>query len=668
MKTMPFKNLAAVALTLAAALSAPRAHAASAAWNVDGNATWSANASWSPAAAPGNTSGDNTDIATFSLPLTAASTVTVDTGRYIGGISFGNNSTKGYTLSGGSINLNNGGVIQTLSTDGVHAETISSAIKIDGGSGSTATFTAGAANGSANFAIGAVTGSAATGGLTTLTLNGTRVGATSSMDTISGIIGNGSGGGKLAIIKDGAGTWYLTAGNTFSGGLTIKAGTLTLGTSPTAGGNGTIYLGDTAATGANATLTLYNTNSFANVLTVQSGSSGTKTIRNSTVGANPTYNGTITMNDNLTAIGGGSGSLTFGTGATINLNANTLTLNGGTLTCNGVISGSGNVTQAAAGTSTLNAANTFTGVTKVSAGTLSLGNAFALQNSVLDTANSIVGNATAGLKTNQTALTLGGLTGNKDLSTVFTTTSGGYSGNLTALTINPGTGVTNSYSGNITDGAAGMTLTKNGNGTQILSGNNLYTGTTTVSAGTLLVDVGHTGAGAYSVSSGGTLGGTGSITTAANAGIMFTDGAALSPGDNSASNLTFALGLGVFDISAMATNSKLLFTLGTNSDKLTLTTGTLSIGTLNSGEFAFTLGTGFGAGTYTLFHTAATITATSLDIATFALDDSYNGNLQYGNSNQDIQLLVTAVPEPATWALLAFSLTTVMVLRRRRNS
>ena len=30
--------------------------------------------------------------------------------------------------------------------------------------------------------------------------------------------------------------------------------------------------------------------------------------------------------------------------------------------------------------------------------------------------------------------------------------------------------------------------------------------------------------------------------------------------------------------------------------------------------------------------------------------------------------LVAAVPEPATWALLAFSMTTVLVLRRRRNS
>jgi len=32
----------------------------------------------------------------------------------------------------------------------------------------------------------------------------------------------------------------------------------------------------------------------------------------------------------------------------------------------------------------------------------------------------------------------------------------------------------------------------------------------------------------------------------------------------------------------------------------------------------------------------------------------------------DIYLEV--VPEPATWALLAFSLTTVVVLRRRRNT
>jgi len=211
-----------------------------------------------------------------------------------------------------------------------------------------------------------------------------------------------------------------------------------------------------------------------------------------------------------------------------------------------------------------------------------------------------------------------------------------------------------------------LALSKQGSGTQTLTGNSTYSGGTTVSAGTLLVDGAHTGAGAYNVSA-GTLGGTGSITTALNAGITFANGAALSPGDNSASNFSAALGSGVFDISAMATNSKLLFTLDTvgGSDKVTLTTGTLSVGTLNSSEFAFTLGGGIGAGTYTLFDTNSAINYTSLDTASFALNGSYNGSLQFANGTQDIQLIVSAVPEPSTWALLAFSLMTVMVLRRR---
>jgi len=41
-------------------------------------------------------------------------------------------------------------------------------------------------------------------------------------------------------------------------------------------------------------------------------------------------------------------------------------------------------------------------------------------------------------------------------------------------------------------------------------------------------------------------------------------------------------------------------------------------------------------------------------------------NLQWNDTTNAIELNVTAVPEPSTWALLAISLTTVMVLRRRR--
>jgi autotransporter-associated beta strand protein len=154
------------------------------------------------------------------------------------------------------------------------------------------------------------------------------------------------------------------------------------------------------------------------------------------------------------------------------------------LTLSTAITGTGDFTFDGPGSLTLSAANTFSGATSVSAGTLTLSNASAIQNSALDTGSSIAGTASAGLKTTVTALTLGGLTGNKNLASVFTTTSGGYSG-VTALTLNPGSDATPSYSGIIADGASNMTLTKTGLGTQTLTAANTYSGATNVSAGTL---------------------------------------------------------------------------------------------------------------------------------------------------------------------------------------
>ena len=69
-------------------------------------------------------------------------------------------------------------------------------------------------------------------------------------------------------------------------------------------------------------------------------------------------------------------------------------------------------------------------------------------------------------------------------------------------------------SGNIT-GASGGNLTKSGPGKLALSGTNNFAGTTTVSAGTLLVNGAKTGTGLVTVNSGATLGGTGSIAGAA---------------------------------------------------------------------------------------------------------------------------------------------------------
>ena len=50
--------------------------------------------------------------------------------------------------------------------------------------------------------------------------------------------------------------------------------------------------------------------------------------------------------------------------------------------------------------------------------------------------------------------------------------------------------------------------------------------------------------------------------------------------------------------------------------------------------------------------------------------DLWTSSITEGQSftfNQATGDLVASVPKPATWALLAFSLTTVMVLRRRRR-
>jgi autotransporter-associated beta strand protein len=73
----------------------------------------------------------------------------------------------------------------------------------------------------------AVTGTATTGHTTTLTFGGSGSGST----TLSGVIGNGSAGGSLglSVAQSGSGPVILSGNNTFTGGVTISSGTLTLG-------------------------------------------------------------------------------------------------------------------------------------------------------------------------------------------------------------------------------------------------------------------------------------------------------------------------------------------------------------------------------------------------------------------------------------------------------
>ncbi len=156
----------------------------------------------------------------------------------------------------------------------------------------------------------------------------------------------------------------------------------------------------------------------------------------------------------------------------------------------------------------------------------------ALQNSVLDlgapsstgqifleagSAGGVDGLTTVGNGAT-TSATFGGLKGSRNLNSAFRFTAAGnntsatIAANITGFTLNPGSGVSCSYTGTIADFATGTTITKTGLGVQILAGANTYTGVTAITAGKLFINGDQSLAtGNTSVSANATLGGTGAL-------------------------------------------------------------------------------------------------------------------------------------------------------------
>lgn len=414
-------------------------------------------------------------------------------------VTFGGNTalTTGLTFNHG------GNFALTLRGDGVANRTITLggdiSVATTGGTTANVTLGSGTTNQALNVNLG--------GAVRTMSVAADRT------LTFTNVVSSGG------IIKTGEGTLGLIGANTFSGGLTLNAGTISFG-------NG-------GAWGATA-----------NTFTINGGSI--------TSGANR-----VNSNNNAQIWNGdfaqtGSFTMNLGTGA-VTMNGNRTVTVASTLTVGGAISDNGNgnsLTKAGPGTMVLNGANTYSGGTSVTGGNLTVGAAGTLGANVtgndVTMANGsllVLGSATS-LGSNQkltvgsSATTLGGvaLASNAlpwqsltqvgaDPILIGINTAGfnaiasqaaigngnSYLGSTTSGTLantTLGAGANNTY--RLGGGGGTLTVTNgvlagannlvvgsaliNGGGTVVLQGANALTGSTLVNTGSSLNLVGATGA------------------------------------------------------------------------------------------------------------------------------------------------------------------------------
>ncbi|MGA8819961.1 MAG: autotransporter-associated beta strand repeat-containing protein, partial [Xanthobacteraceae bacterium] len=406
----------------------------------------------------------------------------------------------------------------------------------------------------------------------------------------SGVIQNGAG--VMALTKQGAGTFTLTAANTYTGTTTIDAGTLQLGNGGTSGS----IVGD-VTDNSNFVIDLSANFSMAGVISgsgafVQLGA-GTTIFTTA-----DDYSGATTVDAGTLQLGDG-GSLGFGgalniNGGTFDLNGHNqtvgdlsgtggmLTLGSGTLTTDstdstifaGTISGTGELVIDGTGTLTLTGSNNYNGGTTISDGELVLGNG--------GTAGSITGNTTDNamfaIDRSDTLTFAGNILGTGGLLQLGTGTTilmaaDSYSGGTTisAGTLQLGNGGTSgSIVGEVTDNAgfaidrsdsftfAGHifgtgSLLQLGAGTTILTAADNYSGGTTITDGRL------------ELGTGGSVSGN------------VTDNAIFAADSSDAITLAGMIsGSGAFQ--QLGTGTTILLAADTNGGGATVTAGTLELG------------------------------------------------------------------------------------------
>ena len=281
-------------------------------------------------------------------------------------------------------------------------------------------------------------------GTNMLTLGGGNTG----FNTLSGVITDGTAGGKMALVKADAGTWILSGSNSYSRGTTISGGILEFS------GTTSMPVSGTVAVNSGATLAI--------------GVGGPGQFTTGTSGAG-------SIGGLLSGTGSQGAPVTWASGAILGIDT---TAASGTYA--GIVSNIGanvlGLNKLGTNTLTLSGSNTYTGPTTVTWGTLAVGGAGSL------------GNASA-LTMSGGALDLGGLSQTVGAVNIAAAPASGntvQNGSLAGASY-----AVSNTSGNVivtanllANGGAG--LTKSGAGTLTLSGSNSYTGATTVSAGTLI--------------------------------------------------------------------------------------------------------------------------------------------------------------------------------------
>jgi autotransporter-associated beta strand protein len=491
-------------------------------------------------------------------------------------------------------------------------------------------------------------------------------------------------------------------GNLPAGGITVNGGNLTQV-------NGTIAAQDVTINGGGG-VTLLGNNTLGNIIFNDNGGSSTPTLAPTGV---LTVTGSITSSSSNVAtianigpgtldLGGNNSFLMtvnpvdpFGTGA------NVAPLQSG-LTISALIQ-HGGILKMGNGTLMLsNAANSYTGATTILAGRLELGVAGAIPNT-----SSVVIGSNGTFDLTGFSETVGSLAGDTPTTGGVVTDSGA------AATLAVGDDNTNTtFAGAIVNGPGAVALTKVGSGTQTLSGVSTYTGPTLVSAGEVIVSGSISGTSSVSVGGGATaaiLRTTGSITTpgsitVANHGVLsgagtingaltVGSGGTLEP-DASVSSLTVAQGSvalqsgSTFQL-ALSNSNASIHGAPDLGDYSTLTLGTGVTASLGGTIVTDVTGQLNAMDLFTIILSGAPVTGvfantTPVTGSTYAFSsggESYEINYAFNSGTYSgtqtsfetdsggtsVAVLVLAVPEPNSWAMLVGSLGVALGLQRFRR-